>query len=51
MIALQMRAHRYRKLWGFLEIKGMRFRGQGVLLIPRAQNSTLGSAWHSVGTQ
>lgn len=51
MIVLQMRAHRYRELWGFLEIKGMRFRGQGILLIPRAQNSALGSAWHSVGTQ
>lgn len=51
MIVLQMRAHRYMELWGFLEIKGMRFRGQGVLLIPRAQNSALGSAWHSVGTQ
>lgn len=47
-----MRAYRYKKLGEFpLQIKGMHLQGQGVLIIPRAQDSALNSTWHLVGTQ
>lgn len=48
----QMRAHRCRTLRRVpSQIKGTHVRGQGALIIPRAQDSALNSTWHLVGTQ